>query len=142
MFPSVPGPVPMDPRETVKAAAAALIRDLTALPQPVRVTDAGGGLACMILVWPAGEAMPTLRRGGRRSGCRGDLLAAVRAAGRPLTRKELVRALREAKTPHGPGTVAKALAELTAGGELVNPKDKRGYRLPAWVRKPTPSLFG
>lgn len=41
---------------------------------------------------------------------------------------------------HGPGTVAKALAELTRAGELVNPQDKRGYRLPEWVRK-TPGLF-
>jgi hypothetical protein len=38
------------------------------------------------------------------------------------------------------GTVAKALADLTAAGELVNPRDKRGYRLPGWVR-PHPSLF-
>ena len=43
---------------------------------------------------------------------------------------------------HGAGTVAKALAELTAAGELVNPKDKRGYRLPEWPRRTrTPSLF-
>jgi hypothetical protein len=40
------------------------------------------------------------------------------------------------------GTVVKALAELTAAGELVNPKDKRGYRLPEWPRRPrTPNLF-
>jgi hypothetical protein len=36
--------------------------------------------------------------------------------------------------------VAKALAELTAAGELVNRKDKRGYRLPEWAR-PHPTLF-
>ena len=40
--------------------------------------------------------------------------------------KELVRALREAKAGHGPGTVAKALADLTTAGDLVNPKDKKG----------------
>lgn len=64
----------------------------------------------------------------------------LRHAGRPLTRKQLVRALREAGTGHGPGTVAKALADLTRAGELVNIRDKRGYQLPEWRRK-TPSLF-
>lgn len=64
------------------------------------------------------------------------------AAGRPLTRKQLVRGLKDAGRPHGVGTVAKALAELTKAGDLVNPKDKRGYRLPGWPRPPaTPSLF-
>ena len=43
---------------------------------------------------------------------------------------------------HRLGTVAKALAELTAGGELLSPKDKKGYRLPEWpARRRTPSLF-
>ena len=66
----------------------------------------------------------------------------VRAAGRPLTRKEVVRALRAAGAPHGAGTVGKALADLTAAGDLVNPRDKRGYRLPDWPRRPrTRSLF-
>jgi hypothetical protein len=37
--------------------------------------------------------------------------------------------------------VAKGLADLTAAGALVNPRDKRGYRLPAWVR-PRLTLFG
>jgi hypothetical protein len=38
--------------------------------------------------------------------------------------------------------VAKALADLTAAGELVNHKDKKGYRLPEWPRPDdTPSLF-
>jgi hypothetical protein len=45
-------------------------------------------------------------------------------------------------TSHGVGTVGKALADLTAAGELVNPRDKRGYRLPDWPRRPrTKSLF-
>jgi hypothetical protein len=39
------------------------------------------------------------------------------------------------------GTVAKALADLTATGELVNPKDKKGYRPAGWRRDKTPSLF-
>ena len=78
---------------------------------------------------------------GGRGRCRADILAAVAAGGRPLTRKEVVRALRDAGVPHGVGTVAKALAELTAAGELLNPRDKRGYRLPGWVRR-HPTLFG
>jgi hypothetical protein len=53
-----------------------------------------------------------------------------------------MKALREAKRMRGAGTVAKALADLRAAGELVNPKDKRGYRLPEWPKRPqTPSLF-
>lgn len=61
------------------------------------------------------------------AGCRRDLLAAVREAGRPLVRR---RVLRQRGPPHGPRTVAKALAELTGAGELLNPRDRRGYRLP------------
>jgi hypothetical protein len=78
--------------------------------------------------------------GSRRQRCRDDVLAAVSAAGRPLTRKEVIRALKDAKSGHGVGTFAKALAELTASGEMVNTRDKRGYRLPAWIRR-QPSLF-
>jgi Fe2+ or Zn2+ uptake regulation protein len=83
------------------------------------------------------------RRGptGRRAGCKRDIVEVVREAGRPLTFKEVVRALRGAGRGHGKGTVMKALAELTAAGELVNHKDKRGYRLPEWRRDDTPSLF-
>ena len=36
----------------------------------------------------------------------------------------------------GTGTVAKALANLTTAGELVNPKDKKGYRLATWPPAP------
>jgi hypothetical protein len=66
----------------------------------------------------------------------------IRVAGRPLTAKEVVRALKKAGKDHGAGTVAKALADLTAAGELVNTRDKQGYRLPNWPRRnTTPSLF-
>jgi hypothetical protein len=35
-----------------------------------------------------------------------------------------------------------AFVDLTAAGELVNLRDKRGYRLPDWPRRPrTKSLF-
>lgn len=63
-----------------------------------------------------------------------------RRAWKSHTRKQVVRALRAAGHQHGAGTVAKALADLTRSGELVNMLDKRGYRLPGWVR-PTPGLF-
>jgi hypothetical protein len=33
------------------------------------------------------------------------------------------------------------LAELTAAGELVNQKDKKGYRLTEWRKDDTPCLF-
>ena len=36
--------------------------------------------------------------------------------------------------------IAKALADLTASKVLVNPQDKKGYRLPEW-RRETPGLF-
>ena len=121
------------------AAADLLTRLPTSLTEPVRVTAAAGRLACLVLVWDAAGPMPTVggerrRREVRgREGCRADVLAVLAAAGRPLTRKQVVRAVRAAGHDHGPGTVAKALADLTAAGELINPRDKRGYRLPAWV---------
>jgi hypothetical protein len=88
--------------------------------------------------------MPVVERRsrGERAGCKQDILAALRAAGRPLTRNSIVKALRDAKTGHGPGTVAKALADLTKAGDLLNPRDRRGYRLSEWARRrETPSLF-
>jgi hypothetical protein len=139
-----------NPRAAVERLAAALLRELGGgCRGPIRVADAAGGVACLILVWPADGRMPTARgerhkarKSGGRVRCQEDVLAAVRAAGRPLTRKEVVRALKEAGAGHGAGTVAKALADLTAAGELVNPRDKRGYRLAEWPQPDdTPSLF-
>jgi hypothetical protein len=60
--------------------------------------------------------------------------------GTALTRKEVLRALSAAGADHGAGTVAKALADLTASRELVSRRDNRGYRLPEWI-KPRPGLF-
>lgn len=143
-------PSDADARSLVARHAAALLRELSELPAgagPVRVTDAAGGLACLVQVWAAGAKLPTAGAeraravaSGGRDACRADVLAVVRAAGRPLTRKQVVRALRAAGHQYGASTVAKALAELTRSGELVNQLDKRGYRLPGWVR-PTPGLF-
>jgi hypothetical protein len=140
-----------DARSLVEEAVRGLLRTLAALPQgsvPLRVAEAEGGLACLVQVWPAGGLMPAVaverrrRISGARARCREDVLAVVRRAGRAITRKEVIKALRAAGLSHGPGTVSKALADLTAAGELVNPRDKRGYRLPDWPRRPrTRSLF-
>ncbi|HJZ54698.1 MAG TPA: hypothetical protein VKE74_07045 [Gemmataceae bacterium] len=142
--------MPSDPREAVERAARDLLRSLADLPHPLtlRVADAEGQVACLILVWNAAQVMPTVgaerrrRAGCGRADCKKDIVEVVSAAGRALTRKEVVKALREAGKEHGVGTVAKALADLTGSGELVNPKDKKGYRIPDWVRRSkTPSLF-
>ncbi len=133
------------PRSTVEAAARNLVENLSKLKAPptVRVADVEEGVACLVLVWDAKQAMPTVRwrSPGGRAGCKADVLSVVTAAGRSMTRKEVLRALKSAGKRHGPGTVAKALADLTAAGELVNPRDARGYRLPTWRRDNTPSLF-
>ncbi|VTU00905.1 unnamed protein product [Gemmataceae bacterium] len=137
--------MPTTPRAAVEAAARTLVESLAALKTPptVRVADAEDGVACLVLVWDARQAMPTVRwrSPGGRLGCKADVLDVIAAAGRSVTRKEVVKALKAAGKKHGPGTVAKALADLTAAGELVNPRDKKGYRLPAWRRDRTPSLF-
>jgi hypothetical protein len=141
--------VTADPRVIVEEAARALLRVLADLPRPpaLRVADADGRVACLIQVWAADQLMPSAgaerrnRPSGARTECRADILEVVRAAGHALTRKEIVRALRFAGKGHGAGTVAKALADLTAAGELVNPRDKKGYRLVGWRKDKTPSLF-
>src|SRR5687768_3282367 len=133
LFRSVPGlsrrgAVETDPRVAVENAVRDLLRVLAALPKAptLRVADAEGEVACLVQVWHTGGMMPTgserrRRNGGGREECRKDVMDAVRAAEQPLTRKEVVKALREAGKDHGQGTIAKALADLTAAGELVNP---------------------
>ncbi|MDB5310855.1 MAG: hypothetical protein JWO38_5057 [Gemmataceae bacterium] len=105
----------------------------TTCNRPSHHTGNNGGAA-------RGERPKPRQADGGRERCREDVLAAVRAACRPLTRKEVIRALKAAGGDHGAGTVAKALADLTRSGELLNLKDKRGYRLPGWVRR-HPGLF-
>lgn len=138
------------PRAVVERWVDDLLRELgarSASGARLRVAGAKGGLACLVLVWPADARIPTARgeqvkpAGKRRERCREDILAVIRAEGRPLTYKEVVRELKDAGAKHGSSTVAKALADLTAGGELINPKDKKGYRMPGWMRRKTPSLF-
>jgi hypothetical protein len=112
-----------------------------------RLVGRVGGTRFTLTLRRDGDAVPAprpMRRadaGGRRQ-CRDDLVGVLAARGRPMTRKELVAALRPTAgaAGHGAGTIAKALAELTAAGELVNTRDKRGYRLPAWAVRP-PTLF-
>lgn len=138
-----------NPLAAVERAARELLRELAdgSTPPALRVAEVDGNVACLVLVWDARDAMPTVggerrrRDAAGRDGCRADVLAVVRDAGRAVTRKEVVRALRDAGAVHGPSTVAKALADLTAAGELFNPKDKKGYRLAGWKRPETPSLF-
>jgi hypothetical protein len=144
-----PGVVTADPRGAVEKAARELLRLLAELPNPptVRVAEVDGRVACLIQVWDASLLMPTTgaerrkRASGGRTECKADIVEVVRAAKQALTRKEIVRALKSAGKTHGPSTVAKALADLTTAGELVNPKDKKGYRLAGWRRDKTPSLF-
>jgi hypothetical protein len=136
-------------RGVIEVWVEELFERLEAVGAPLpraRVAAARNGLTCVVQVWPVRTQMPTAsgeRRvpGSRRRQCREDVIAVVSAAGHPLTRKEVIRALKDAKTGHGVGTIAKALAELTASGEMVNTRDRRGYRLPSWVRR-QPSLFG
>jgi len=137
------------PRSTVESAARELVQSLAQLPLPptVRVADTEGRVACLILVWDANQMMPTIgyerrRSPGSRGACKADVVQVVRAAGRSLTRKEVLKALKAGGKKHGPGTVAKALADLTAAGTLVNLKDKRGYLFPEWKKRQNqPSLF-
>jgi len=139
-----------NPRELIEKHARELLFSLSELPiiPTLRVAEVEGRVACLILVWDAAQAMPIIgverqcRKSGGREGCKRDILEVIRAAGQPLTRKEVVAALRRARKVHGVGTAAKALADLTATGELQNPKDKKGYRLPEWLRgRKTASLF-
>lgn len=135
-------PAKSSPRVAAARHATALLEELPADAGPLRVVVATGGLACLVVVWPAAGAMPTARRGCGRASCRAEVLAAVRAAGGAVTRKAVGRLLRAAGSKHGVSTVTKALADLTAAGELLNPRDKLGYRLPGWVpRHRQPSLF-
>jgi hypothetical protein len=130
-----------DPRTTVERAARELLGTLADLPDPprLRVTDSAGRVACTIVVWATGGAGPRPR--GRRAGCRAAVLAVLRVAGRAMTHGQLLEALRDAGTPHSPATVMRALADLTRAGEVVNPKDRRGYRLASWPLPGTPPLF-
>src|SRR5688500_1861015 len=112
-----------DARSVVGEKAPERLRALAGTTGPaataLRGAEAEGGLACLIHVWPADGMMPSAsaeRRGrsrGARARCREDVVRVIGRVGRALTRKEVIRALREAGLAHGPGTVGKALADLT-----------------------------
>jgi hypothetical protein len=136
-----------DPRAVAGRAVRELLVALAEVPGPTafRLADAEGRLACLLVVWTADRAMPVasserLRRAGGRAECKRDVVDVVKAANRPLTRKEVMKALKAAGKTYGTSMVEKALADLTATGQLVNPKDKKGYRLPSWDRE-RPTLF-
>lgn len=139
--------MPVDPRAAVERFARELLGILAELTDrpTLRVVDAEKGLACMIQVWDASALMPTAgeqrRATGGRTGCRADILEVFRVARKAMTHRQVVRALRDAGKPHGSGTVMKALADLTRSEELVNLKDRRGYRLATWPTPGTPAMF-
>jgi hypothetical protein len=140
--------MPPNPRTSAEHLAHELLALLAELTDPptLRVMAVSGRVGCLIQVWDTATMMPTAaleRRPfpGGRAGCRADVLEVVTKAGRPMTRKDVVRALRAAGKPHGIGTVAKALAELTKSNQLVNPRDKKGYRPAGWRKTQTPGLF-
>ena len=86
-------------------------------------TEADGRVTYLIQVCDTTRLMPTATT---EKQCRADVLEVVKAA---------VRALKAAGM--GPGRSA----DLTMSGELVNPKDKKGYRLAGRKKDNTPSLF-
>jgi hypothetical protein len=131
-----------NPRSIVEQAAREMLSALAECPiaPTLRVVDAEGRVACLILVWDSMKAMPTIRverrqQSGSRADCKTHILEVLRQSNSPLTRKEVLRELRKMGKNHGAGTVAKALADLTATGTLVNLKDTKGYRMPEWIRR-------
>ncbi|HYH69416.1 MAG TPA: winged-helix domain-containing protein [Urbifossiella sp.] len=107
-------------------------------PGPARALEVVGRVACMVQVWPASSQMPPGSLplpvpDGALERCKAAILEAVHYHGAPVLRKQLLTLLREAGEHYGASTVAKALARLTAAGELVNRRGARGYRLPEWA---------
>jgi biotin operon repressor len=103
-----------------------------------RAVERVGRAACMLLVWDATEPMPTSPKQKTpdrcRERCKAAILDAIGAAGGPLSTKQVIRELAAADLDFGRSTVTKSLADLTKAGQLVNPGDRQGYRLPEWER--------
>lgn len=126
-------PAPADPRLVVQTAARQLLESLPFLDRPVRVADAVAGVLVVVQITPRPTAFPLPTLAGerkargpqKRAACKAAIAEAL--AGGPLTRQRLVNALRGR---HSVSSIAKALAEMTAGGDLANPRDGLGYRLP------------
>jgi hypothetical protein len=66
----MPSTVSADPRAAVEGAARDLLKVLADLPSPptLRVADAEGRVACLILVWDAAQVMPVAAERRRRAG--------------------------------------------------------------------------
>jgi hypothetical protein len=126
---------PPDPLAGRTAAVLAAIGDTPG--QARRFVGCVGRRAVIVLAWDVPGPPPTGRLAAGRAGCRAAVLELVAAAGKPVPQKAVVRAL--AAAGFRPGTVTKALAELVRAGELANPRDWLGYRLPGWA---PPGLFG
>ncbi len=134
--------VPIHPRQVLERTARELVLLFCEqIPTPsLRVADTQGRAACLILLWDASQPMPLAgaerrqRVGQGRLQCKMDLVEVLRSSGRPLVARDLERALQQAGKTHRSSAVARALADLTAAGELVNARDRKGYRLPDWVR--------
>jgi hypothetical protein len=133
------------PRAAIERRIAEVFAELPAgsVPTTFRAVGEADGVAWMLMLWPTTGPMPAIRSPitsggcGPRSACRAAILDLFRTVGRPLKLTSVVHRLSDR---FGESTVAKALAELMKSGELVNPRDRRGYRLPELVGGP-PSLF-
>ncbi len=101
----------------------------------VTVADADGRIAPLA---PLVASPPPAA--DRWAECKRDVLAVLSASPTPLKLDQLATALEVVRTPHGRSVLTKALAEMTRAGVLVNPGDKRGYRLPGWTPPAPPPL--
>jgi hypothetical protein len=121
--------------------SAAILRLIGDAPgKPRRWFGRHAGRLVMVQAWDAGGPPPAARSGGAVGEAKPALVALVSGAGGPVLRKALLAAA--ARLGHRPGTAAKALAELVRDGELLNPRDWLGYRLPGWgPARPGPGLF-
>lgn len=138
------------PPEVVRhARQIAAEQAMKRFPPTCRIVESSGNCGVMVTVWDHRDVMPTAgstRRPkpgpkGLKDVVKAAILDAIGAAGKPLTTKDVARELREARVVVGASTVLKALAELTQAGQLVNPRDRRGYRLPGDAPPAAPSLF-
>ena len=128
-----------------EALLRAIVRAIRSIPQSIRVSlDAPGYHAAVELppqptgppgpgeVQPAPQ--PAQPEAPDSSGCRADVLDALRAAGHRMTTTQLLAALERADKVWGESTVRMALARMVDSGELTNRSDvrPRGYGLPEW----------
>ena len=112
-------------------AIEAILLRVRGLPEAVRLPIAPGLAAVPV------DASEERGRGGLDR-CTKDILAALREAGRPLSKTRLLEVMDE-RFHRGEGgewserTVCRRLAELMADGTIENEPDARprGYRIPA-----------